>query len=477
LNFRGQGIFKDTGVPFIPLANPITGKPNKALKDEYDNLITTIKQFNTTNFEGTHIYTNSGADITVDLRTVNALPQTFKFLGMDVTENLGVFIKGSYISVYVGNLINPSKLKFATVDSTVAVAPTLYPNLMKVLTPDTVKITIERLKHENFMTLDTSYSNPTHMHNNTESSGYDFLDPIVDLMQKGVTENIPFLSVTLNYISGSFLKVTTADASEKDINTYVYETLLGYWNGLLDRYKQMSALLSAYSLFFDVLKRAFSYDKVAESIKLSLTQGSFGDIGCFEGFAKGGIIQGRQMSCDIADSLLSGISTCKSAGFATYDFPARIYATTMFDYPNTVDVSSLNLTECVSYSILDTLKFVDKDLELVTNTYDMNNSEEREVFLKSTIKCYKKKFENYTKDTLGIGNEKSISNTIINNILPKDEASVDILNVNKTVDGTPQNIDVEVSRVSFNKTNLLKACHLIGKVLDMLKGNFAPNKP
>jgi hypothetical protein len=174
-------------------------------------------------------------------------------------------------------------------------------------------------------------------------------------------------------------------------------------------------------------------------------------IGTLEGYCQDENIESRTLQCTLGAGLVGFFKSLSKHQGNTMTHPKSAYMSTMFEVPNDMDMSKVHdVDTCLSYSVLDALKFKDDDLVLVTDQYDMNNVDEREVFLKNVISGYKKKFSGYLHDK-GI----DIDNTIIQRILPDNwDSVVDILNVGKKDNVLSSNTDVEISRVSFVKTSL-----------------------
>ena len=64
-----------------------------------------------------------------------------------------------------------------------------------------------------------------------------------------------------------------------------------------------------------------------------------------------------------------------------------------------VDVWSLTDEECQALSVLDSLRYIDEDASMSRATYDMNDPDQRGLFVKSAIRSYERNFREFKPAT------------------------------------------------------------------------------
>jgi hypothetical protein len=485
--------FIDTGLPVYKKINTVTAKlnprseglkrvipftkENRQYKQEWQDFaetssIVTNVSWNVFNDKNPFIeVTNDG--VTLRLFVFNGKVKTFKFFGMDITDNLDVVIKGSMGMILVGNLSSEVIFKEKEIpDISQRNAANSSINF------ETIKLAVENLKLKNLYSLPNEYrivpdtrNDAIELTYNTYGGGnqkdFTFADHIVKEISTG---RDVLSSIIIKYSSKTGVEVNKID--EKDMSRLVYARIGRSWSNLVDKYKIMSRVISAFDLFLSLHKKLYGVNETIDKVKKSIVSGEFGDIGCLEGYSRDDSIESRTLHCDLSSEFLISISKLNEVGKATLKHPITRYMMTMFDVPNSVDISKIRSREtCLSYSVIDALKYIDDDLIMVAKQYNMNNDDEKELFLKNVITGYKQKFSGYMKES-----NVDIDDEIINNILPQDINPVDILNVSKKEGLVGVNTDIEVSRASFNKTNLMICSKLIEKILKSVLKSFPSKK-
>jgi len=454
--------FPETGIPFKLNKVLKYTKDNKQYKKDWEEFVEHCRSIkNVSDIDD--FYSNSLDTTTIEMQVFNGKPKTFKFLGMDVTEDLDVVIQGSYGTIFVGELYNPDIVS-RILKNVQRIDEAKIDRIITGINKDTLLVAIENLKLGSMVNAPDKMSGFDSSAFSDDVKHFDFLKPVIDdvLNLGGMT----YSSIVMNLVN---TKISTGDVpTEKEVLNAIYTGICTNWNTLIHRYYLVSRVISAYSMFLDLYGKLFGKDTTRKIVNQSSKPA--GLIGCLEGYAKDSSIEGRTLSCTVAKDLIGSVMILNVAGNSTMKYPIETYMTTMFDFSNKVDITTMDKKTALAYSVLDGLKYTDEDLNLVSQNYDMNDPEEREVFLKNVITGYKKKFENFNNDR-GI----SIDDNIINAVIPVDNTSIDILNVAKSTDPN-EVIDVEVSRVSFNKTNLLNACKLIARLTNILNAEFKVSK-
>jgi hypothetical protein len=466
LSFNADKEFKETGVPFklkAPSELKWT-KDNKQYREDYEDLVSMCSGIDLSDL-GKAVNV-SGDSIQLNFEVSKGVSRTFKFLGMDINEDLDAVIVGSFGTVFVGNLSNSAALK-VFITKKMANESINAEKVVAGITKDGIRGSVEALKFKNLMSLPTQMDAGDVQVFSDGLGWFDFLDNLLNDVKE--VKDSGYSSIILNFLSGALDK---ADESWDDeaLKKAIYMSVSSWWHKLIERYILISKLLSAFDLFFKVRKNLVGLETTINDVKSSVTEGEYGDVGCFEGFSRAGAVDGRTFNCNIASSFMKNVSELFLYKNITFEAPIGMVMSTMYNYPNHMDITKMNKKSHLSLSVLDGLKYSDPDLEYVTSSYDMADADEQELLFRNIIGGYKKKFNTYLNDS-GL----DIEDEIIKNAIPNDASSqIDILNILKT-QVPEKDVDVEVSKVSFNLTNLLKACRLIYKVTDELTQDFKSN--
>ncbi len=472
--------FPDTGIPF-KLKRVAPNKGDSEFKKEYEDFMSLCNSMDTSVFNSYRGFSVTDSEIDLELDVIKGTPRTFTFLGMSITEDLDVVIKGSNCCVSIQNLYNP-KLFYARLSSVVTdkivddIPLDHVDNIIKGITQDNLRVAIESLKLENMFSMDASYSSAgvekyiSDIASMDSTKTLNFLDGIIkDIVE--VKESL-YSSVILNFVNEDTTVKSTLTLDTNYIKKLLYLGILDIFSLVIEKYKNVSKLLSTLDIFLSLMKKKYGREFVIKQIKDGIATGEYGDIGCFEGFAKDNSITGRDTQCSVAYDFLTNSAQLFKKNVATFTYPMEVYMTSMFDVPNKVDITQFSREDCLAYSVLDTLKYVDTELELAPKMYDMDNTDERDTYLKNVISGYKKKFNTFWKGTtIGDNANFDIDDSIIEKVLPIKQDSIDILGITKSIDADTDT-DIEVSRVSFNTTNLMNVCVLVDRMLKLLIKKF-----
>lgn len=292
-------------------------------------------------------------------------PRTFKFVGMDITENLDVVIKFGNCAVLVDNLI---------------LGLNSYIN-EGIISSDNIRYFIENLKFGGFEELDIN----------------SLYSPL--LYGEGL-KNIK--SIILNIIIGT--NEDYEDRESKDIMIKFNE----YFRNLVKKYHAMYGLLKALSLYFKMIETLQGKDK--EVYERIIVSGNEDLLGRFEGICEDGSDMWKGIDQKmVALSLFSE----KGINYIGKEDVLAIMSEPSFD----IDYTEVTVGEALSRSILDYMKYKDEDL--VIDTFDFEK-EDRGILMKNIVKLIKKKFRDY-----GINNEV-IDN--VSDMILKDEKGVILKN-------------------------------------------------
>jgi hypothetical protein len=170
-------------------------------------------------------------------------------------------------------------------------------------------------------------------------------------------------------------------------------------------------------------------------------------------------------------SVMESLSECLRTGY-NQSIDAEDFLAGFVDSEAIDDVYSLTMPELQALSVLDSLKYIDEDAVLCRESYDMNDPDQRGLFVKSSIRSYERNFKEFkpatqydVTDALADMVERG---DIVNNPtpIPKENASPTGDDDSPVVTSTQEDIDVTV-----NKSKLLKILKLVNKSTDrILKG-------
>jgi len=416
------------------------------------------------------VYSDDGVEIVLNFEASSGVPKTFRFFGMDVTDDLDVVVKGSMGVVRVGSLINYDVFSLLFKKIYPHMEDAVYRRMAESIDTESLKISLENFKFDFFMKLPPDMDNGGFVLGEDNLDFFNFFDNLIDDMKS--KSRGKFRSVVLNFISEADVPEDSKaldDMDIKDIKSCVYGGMCRYFQELSSRYQWTSRVLAALDMFFN-FHRKF-YGVLATSDLVSKSTNGFGEIGLFVGFGKNGI-DGSSFDFEVSRSFLNNMVELFAKNNETkLGYPISNYLSTMFEHPVDYDVSSLSRREALAMSVLDGLKYIDEDLELDVDVYNLDSDEERELLLRSVVKNFRNKFNTFYDDK-GI----TLEEEIVNNVLPINKEDIDILGIN--LGGEKERLldndggEVEISRVSFDKTNMMKACRLIGKVTKVLSKSF-----
>jgi hypothetical protein len=133
---------------------------------------------------------------------------------------------------------------------------------------------------------------------------------------------------------------------------------------------------------------------------------------------------------------------------------------TMFDLPSDAEIDEFSPEDLMSFSVLDYMRYADEDLLLDPVALDdISTDEGKERLLNTVVTNFNRKVSKMYKEPL------AVSDAVLKNAIPdKVDSGIDILNINGDF-RTDSYGETEISRIAFNRTNLMKATRLIAKVL------------
>ena len=193
--------------------------------------------------------------------------------------------------------------------------------------------------------------------------------------------------------------------SQKSIVRIFIGTLFRYWADLSGRYCTIDSELSALDLWSGLNRRVIGDSEFDErfSTAITLTDSVNGNIEegvvSFSGISKNGGVFDQNIIRKQASGAISVFASNiygKSSSYSALDLkPVLMSNVDQTD----VDVWSLTDEECQALSVLDSLRYIDEDASMSRATYDMNDPDQRGLFVKSAIRSYERNFREFKPAT------------------------------------------------------------------------------
>ena len=474
-----SSMFPEVGTPIYP--NTVKdAKPSKDIKEDYVDLV-----------QGTDMARGSMdramRDSVIDEATPQCLKmhfdyekdtsKTYKFLGMDVDEDYNAIIElgtghiivGSMFDrdVVLNNVKNYRSYGFSDSDKELCV------NIVNSLNQEDVRKISTAIK------TGIAYDVIRKASNSYGSVDASMLTGLVNILNKdgGNISNLEFKSILLNLVHAKTQEqlATKSSGSSKDMAAIVLSALMLYWSDLADEYSAIYASLACLDLWSDVNKKMTSGEHFNSLMSkcVTITDNATGlddgGIISFAGISKNGATTDDNITRKSSADAMRALSSTLKGGSQNID-PIDLLVG-FADLDGIDDVYSLSREELQALSILDSLQYIDEDAILCKESYDMNNPDERGLFVKSAIRSYERNFkefkpaENYdVTEALAEMVERGDISTNPNIVIPKEDATEG--SVEDTVTASKEDLNVQV-----NKKNFLRIMKLVNKsTSQILKG-------
>jgi hypothetical protein len=456
--------FLETGLPFSGMSSNVKfTKTNRQYKDDYKQLVGLLNSpsiLNTRNWANTRNEGDSNFKLSdtsdglnIEMRVANGNIPTFKFLGMDITEDLDVVVKGKVSMTYLGNLCT-SDVPWNT--DTKIVKPTIE-------NVDIMKEIIQSIK------FDIMYALPSQ-----DIDLGELIKGLSDVVDKVKKTDLSFKSVLLNYIHvNTTVSADASNLSDDEIGRILWGALCIIFDKFIGLYKLASKVLSILDTFFDMHSKIYGEMLTTTILKDSVSdKDSYGSIGAFYGYnqSSGGFMNSN-VGADMAGIFVAEIAdlsrNTNGVRRSSTSIDNKYLMASMFDLKGSEDLTKLSREDLLSYIVLDGMKYKDEDLIMIKDNYDLENEDDRDMFFKNTITSYRKLYKNYFKQ--GIFLEKNI----LDNIIPKDDTTVDVLKISDTsVPSSDLQLNNTIKQVAFDTSNLITSCKLIDKINKILLNSF-----
>ena len=430
----------------------------------------------------------SGKDVKLTVDYEKGSVSTWKFLGMDISDNFDAVIRlgGGY--VIVGNLFDPA---FGIANMTLNFGYSMSESKF-----NSVKLLVSNLKEQNVRKLATAFKTGAFYDifstkNHLEMSAKSVYRKVSDILLEGVdtSENAyNFSSIILNLIdfkekNKSAVAKASSGSDDASVSGYVVSLILDSWVRLSNAYNAYYTIFSSLDLWSGFCKKRITpYEfnsRMSGCVNLvSNADGSVDDsMVSFSGVALNDSISDANIVRKLASDNLSSVSrlfgdpdNINIYSFNSIDFSSLLYSNVADG--DVSDLYSLTEEEAQALSVLDSLRYIDEDARFCKSTYNMDDPEERGLFVKSAIRSYERNFKEFKPaynydvndamaDLVEAGDIESSP------VIPRDVAlSSDDTNNNFTSD------TANILKVKVDVSGITKALKLVNKVTSKIIEGF-----
>ena len=484
----GRGSVDGLGSPIDPTKMSDTKIPKK-YKDWYDGFKSTCNTYMKKVESIDYSYRLVQSPIKLDISKgtleckLNYDPEdvrTYKFLGMDVDSDFNAVIKFSTGHVIVASLYNTEGIAKGFNN----------PNIDR----DAFKEFIDSVPESAVRLIATGFKNGT-IYNSIKNSKRINLSDLSDLIEllgmtisedgmdvNDIISRPTFDSVILNIVNDE--KKEGEKALNKNLIVSDKEFIRGliggcahYWSDLVILYDAVATVLSALDLWSDLGKKTYGEEEFNKAFGkcVTLTNPETGEIVdrtvSFSGVATNGNVgdlsyvrtQAKNALFSLTDSIITGYGSVSKE-------EARSIMISNVDVNGFSDVYSLTDAELQAISVLDSLRYIDDDAEFVRGTYNMDDPDERGLFVKSAIRSYKRNFKDFKES-----DSYDVTEALAELVEKGDIGDVDSVNLDVATDDTVGHIvTTSTKRLSYkvDKSKLLKVLKLSNKNIDRIMKGF-----
>lgn len=426
----------------------------------------------------------NASSMTFDLMYEDGIPHTYKFLGMDVDNDYRAVIPFGDGYVIVCSLIDKDFIR-SDIESNRRFEDTSKRKAMNYV-KNSSDVVFRKISTA--MKTGLLYD----MYKDIQSQNGEFNLPIavklVDLIKDDVQYGqssetaLDFKSILLTLIHDEKKRVEDISGTSiddfGDVCCLLIISLFTYWQEyVVEMYKGVHRILSQIDLWSSLYKECIGDADFNRRFQKGVTIVS--DTGeilpgniSFSGVARNGDIMDADTFRDSAQqslrpfvSLLSGRSSSADSSFVQ-ELMLGMVDYEMFDNPYELSESELQ-----AISSYDSLKNVDSDAKVCMESYNMDDPEERGMFMKSAIRSYERNFRDFKpKENYEV--TEALSNMIENGERFKNRIVPD-----ESYDGEDTSVYVVTSsegevRIQIDKKSILKAAKLSEKVLKEISKLF-----
>ena len=416
--------FPEVGNPFSPDSkNTAIKRKDKADYDDYCRSVGLSLPFSNerNKFFSTDLYDSSynGDSVNLHYTYDEEIGKTYKFMGMDISENFEAVIpmcNGG--GIIVGPMFERSKVLEEVSSSDYNnvrynydfEVSDLYDGVHKIantIDEKSVRKIVTSLKNGGLYSLQKQRGDSSNEYTNFLDS---YLTGFVgDLFYSSVSsEKLDFDSITLNLVHTKEdkreKKTTPGDLGKAVVGIFI-GALFKYWANLSDRYCAIDSELSAFDLWSGLNRRVIGESEFDErfSKAITLTDSVNGNIESrmvsFSGISKNGGVFDQNIIRKQASGSIGSVANILHGKTTSYS-NLELKPVLMSNVDQTdVDVWSLTDEECQALSVLDSLRYIDEDASMSRATYDMNDPDQRGLFVKSAIRSYERNFREFKPAT------------------------------------------------------------------------------
>ena len=456
-------------------------KPPKDVKDDYKNLqgieqgnvlsaINSLYDYSDTLNGGCVVSAASMDDMVLNLVFDDNLGKTYKFLGMDIDEECNAVIP----------LLNGK----------IVVAPMFDKSLIKDEIKNVVRGRYTSDDTKDFITADIDSLNLDFIRKLITAlktgKGYDFVkggsyssvDPtILTSMFSDMGKSISnFNSVILSLVHVKMSEVLNDNSNDSEDNyRKVISCIALYWENVLNRYNNMYTTLAGLDLWSDVTSKIMGPSRFNSEMESSITceNAETGELEnrviSFRGVAVNGSTVDSNAIRKSADSSLLDILISRRD--STSEDELKDFLVGCIDTTGIDDIYGMSNEELQALSALDTLQYIDEDATTVRESYDMDDPDERGLFIRSVVNSYTRNFKSF-KPVNDFDVTEKLADMIENGDLEKSKP----VSLGLVVDTDPDGDIITSSdgeiKATFNKKDLLKVLKLLEKTTKELVKSF-----
>lgn len=426
----------------------------------------------------------NNSSMLLNLMYEDGIPHTYKFLGMDIDGDYRAIIPFGDGCVIVCSLIDKEFIKSEIESSR------RFDDTSKRRAIDYVKSSSDVIfrKISTAMKTGILYDMFKGIQNQNKDN-FDLTDAVklVDLIKDDVQYGqsadtaLDFKSILLTLVHDEKKKVENiagSDNSYNEVCCLLISSLFTYWREhVIKVYTDIHRVLSEIDLWSSLYKECVGdadfNQRFSKSVDIISETGEIlpGNVS-FSGVARNGDIMDADTFRDSAqqaimpmEKILSGKSSSVDSSFFQ-DLMLGMIDYEMFDNPYELTESELQ-----AISSYDSLKNVDSDAKVCMESYNMDDPEERGMFMKSAIRSYERNFRDF-KPQENYEVTEALSNMIENGERFKNRIVPD-----ETYDGEDTSVYVVTSssgevRIQIDKQSILKVAKLSEKVVKEISDLF-----
>ena len=244
--------------------------------------------------------------------------------------------------------------------------------------------------------------------------------------------------------------------------------LFSYWADLSTKYSRMYTLLSSMDLWSDLCRNTLGDNEFNSRIKSSYSMVNTetgelvtGKIISFAGVSRDDSLSDANSFRASAASQLDKMANIVSGESSSEDISVQDLMLGNIEYEAFGNPFELNAEELQAVSSYDSLKYVDEDANACRESYNMNDPEERGLFIKSAIKSYDRNFRTF-KSTRDYDVAQAFSDMVEKGVTFGDR----IVSKKNLAEPDITNYEVTATEESLKRSNMKKSMVKIGKLLN-----------